>query len=135
MTRPDIDQQITFLSTRDLDGTGSFYEDVLGLELALDQGDCRIYRVCEGAFVGFCQRAAAPDVPVGVILTLVTADVDAWYEYLVHQGVVPDKAPMHNTGYGIYHFFLRDPNGYLIEVQRFDDLEWSTGGRGRTEER
>ena len=24
----------------------------------------------------------------------------------------------------IYHFFLRDPDGYLIEVQRFLDPAW-----------
>jgi hypothetical protein len=49
---------------------------VLGLPLALDQGDCRIYRVGESSFLGFCQRAEAPQQPSGVILTLVTDEVD-----------------------------------------------------------
>jgi len=44
MTHPPIDQQITFLYTRDLATTAQFYEEILGLRLALDQGDCRIYR-------------------------------------------------------------------------------------------
>jgi catechol 2,3-dioxygenase-like lactoylglutathione lyase family enzyme len=35
MTRPAIDQQITFLYTRDLAATARFYEHVLGLTLAL----------------------------------------------------------------------------------------------------
>ena len=132
MRYPSIDRQITFLYTRDLAATAHFYEDVLGLDLVLDQGDCRVYRVRGEAFIGFCQRANAPKTPIGVILTLVTVDVDAWQEHLVHQGVALDKPPTHNPTYGIYHFFLQDPNGYLIEIQRFDDPAWAAGGRGDT---
>ncbi len=84
---PAIDQQITFLYTRDLQKTAHFYEDVLGLPLAVDQGDCRIYRVTDTAFVGFCERDSAPEKPQGIIFTLVTSEVDAWYEYLTAQGV------------------------------------------------
>ncbi|OQY24133.1 MAG: hypothetical protein DRJ03_06405 [Chloroflexi bacterium] len=29
-----------------------------------------------------------------------------------------------NPRYNIYHCFLRDPNGYLIEIQRFLDSAW-----------
>ena len=29
--------------------------------------------------------------------------------------------------YGVYSFFLRDPDGYLIEIQRFDDPDWHKG--------
>ena len=45
---------ITFLPTRDLKQTARFYEGVLKLELALDQTRCRIYRVTQGGFLGFC---------------------------------------------------------------------------------
>ena len=45
-----FDQQITFLYTRDLAATARFYEDVLGLPLTVDQGDCRIYRVSADGF-------------------------------------------------------------------------------------
>jgi catechol 2,3-dioxygenase-like lactoylglutathione lyase family enzyme len=120
MSRPRIDQQITFLYTRDLAATARFYEEVLGLALALDQGDCRIYRVSDGGYLGFCQRQSAPEEPAGIILTLVTQEVDAWYEYLSERGVVFEKPPALNPKYEIYHCFLRDPNGYLIEIQRFE---------------
>ena len=39
-------QQITFLDTRDLARTGDFYERILGLRLARDQGTCRIDHAC-----------------------------------------------------------------------------------------
>jgi catechol 2,3-dioxygenase-like lactoylglutathione lyase family enzyme len=121
-----VDQQITFLYTRNLSNTARFYEDKLGLRLALDQGNCRIYQVSGDAYLGFCQRETTPEQPQGVILTLVTDDVDEWYEHLLGLGVTFEKAPAHNRVYGIYHCFLRDPNGYLVEIQRFDDPDWAT---------
>jgi len=124
MNHPPIEQQITFLYTRDLAATAAFYEETLGLSLVLDQGSCRIYRVSGDAFVGFCQRVEAPEQPTGIIFTLVTADVDGWYAYLQAKGVLLEKAPLVNPQYNIYHFFLRDPNGYLIEIQRFLDPDW-----------
>ena len=123
-TRPGLDQQVTFLYTRDLAATAVFYERVLGLPLVLDQGNCRIYGVGAAAFVGFCERADAPERPTGVILTLVTREVDAWYDFLRRQGVSFEKPPALNPTYNIYHCFLRDPNGYLLEIQTFLDPAW-----------
>jgi len=123
-----VDQQITFLYCEDLKRTAPFYEDVLGLTLALDQGGCRIYHVVgQQAYVGICQRAE-PRAKDGVIFTFVTQDVDAWYERITRNGVTCEHAPRVNETYGIYHFFVRDPNGYLIEVQRFLDEGWNRGG-------
>jgi catechol 2,3-dioxygenase-like lactoylglutathione lyase family enzyme len=125
MTHPPFDQQITFLYTRDLEATAHFYEDILGLPLVLDQGDCRIYRVIQSSYVGFCQRSSAPEQPSGVTLTLVTPDVDEWYRHLTDQGVAFEQPPALNPKYDIYHCFLRAPNGYLIEIQRFLDPAWA----------
>ena len=125
MPHPPIHQLVSFLYTRDLTATAYFYEETLGLTLALDQGDCRIYRVSRDGFLGFCQRQESPDRPAGVILTLVTPEVDEWHRYLSHRGVSFDKPPTLNPKYNIYHCFLRDPNGYLIEIQRFLDSAWS----------
>jgi catechol 2,3-dioxygenase-like lactoylglutathione lyase family enzyme len=120
---PGFDAQITFCYTDDLDGTARFYEEALGLPLALDQGTCRIYRAAGNAFLGFCRRAEAAR-PEGVILTLVTADVDGWHARLAGRGVVFEKPPAFNPAFRIYHCFLRDPNGYLVEIQRFEDPRW-----------
>jgi catechol 2,3-dioxygenase-like lactoylglutathione lyase family enzyme len=124
MDRLPIDQQITFLYTRDLETTAHFYEQVLGLDLALDQGSCRIYRVSGDGYLGVCQRSDAPEKPDGVIFTIVTQEVDRWYEHLCARGVDFEKPPALNPKYNIYHCFLRDPNGYLIEIQRFQDPAW-----------
>ncbi len=114
-----IDHQISFFYTLDLEVTAHFYEQVMGLPLYKDQGDCRIYQVSEAAYIGFCQREKTPVKPQGIIICLVTPEVDAWYEQLRGQGVPFEKPPTLNRKYNIYHCFLRDPNGYLIEIQRF----------------
>lgn len=121
MSHPSISQQITFFYTEDLESTANFYEEVMGLKLALDQGVCRIYLTAPGAFLGFCQRIEVQSDHLNVIFTLVTRDVDGWFEYLQQKGVVIEKEPVFNPRFNIYHFFLRDPNGYLIEVQHFLD--------------
>ena len=125
MTRPTIDQQITFFYTRDLAATARFYEEVMGLTLVLDQGGCRIYRISSDGYLGFCERAEAPEQPSGVIFTIVTEKVDQWHRHLSDRGVVFEKQPALNPEYNIYHCFLRDPNGYLIEIQRFLDPAWA----------
>jgi catechol 2,3-dioxygenase-like lactoylglutathione lyase family enzyme len=124
VARPSIEQQITFLYTGDLAEISRFYEEILGLPLKLDQGNCRIYQVSRDGYVGFCQQEElAEDARARrtrrIILTLVTPEVDEWHRYLVERGVVFEKPPAINPKYQIYHCFLRDPDGNLIEIQRF----------------
>lgn len=127
MTHPPITQQITFIYTADLARAATFYEDVMGLSLWRDQGTCRIYHVSTDGLLGICQTGSgARGIPhaglqTNVILTIVTDDVDAWYQHLADHGVSFEKAPETNPRYAIYHCFLRDPDGYLIEIQRFLD--------------
>ena len=127
MMPPPIDEQITFIYTRDLAATTPFYETILGLELALDQGSCRIYHtIGRKAYIGICERDTAPEHPTGIILTIVSQDVDGWYKHLIAHDIQCDGEPRLNETYGIYHFFLNDPNGYLIEIQRFPSVDWDT---------
>ena len=104
--------------------TADFYEKTLELPLALDQGKCRIYRVAREAFIGFCEQADPPPVE-GVIITIVTRQVDEYCNLLRARGVIFEKAPVFNADHKIYHCFLRDPNGYLVEIQRFEDPRWT----------
>ena len=122
MPHPPIDSQITFLYTHDLAQTAQFYEEAMGLQLKLDQGACRIYQVSEDGYLGFCQQpdgSEAKTDPSRIILTIVTDSVDEWHSYLGDQNVQAEKQPAVNAKFGIYHFFVRDPSGYLIEIQQF----------------
>ena len=117
---PSFSAQITFFFTEDLELSHRFYSTGFGFTMVLDQGSCRIYRSCQGAYVGFCTREGAPS-PQGVIFTMVTEEVDKWVERLVEFGAELETEPRYSDTYRIYHSFLRDPNGYRLEIQRFED--------------
>ncbi len=120
-----VNAQITFVYADDLERSARFYEDALGCVLALDQGSCRIYHVVGGnAYIGICEGAGAPAAGAGIILTLVTDDVDGWHDKIVAAGWACEHPPRRNETYDIYHFFLRDPAGYRIEIQRFATNDW-----------
>lgn len=129
MTRPTIDQHITFVYCNDLEACAGFYTDVLGLALAIDQGDCRIFRVAAEAFVGLC--LCRPDHSVsrdGATLTFVTPDVDGWHRHLKEHGIEILAPPSASREFQIYRFFARDPEGHLLEFQRFLSQDWPPVG-------
>ena len=120
MKQGPFDQQITFLQAQNLDITRKFYSDVLNLPLVRDQEACLIFSVAKNAYLGFCRHIEPIQPGRRVILTLVTDDVDNWYEHLKSSGVDLISQPESNPKFKIYHFFLKDPNGYWVEIQRFD---------------
>ena len=121
MTRPGgATLAITFLYYRDLPRAARFYEDVLGLPLAIDQGWSRIYRLADGAHVGLVDEArgmhrAHPVKPVQLCLRV--PDVDAWRRWVAAQGVAGLSETFQNDALGIRAFVFEDPEGYQIEVQ------------------
>ncbi len=114
---------MTFLPTRDLVRTARFYEDVLRLRLALDQTRRRIYRIAQGGFLGFRLKDEIKPQD-GVILTLLTEEGGHWQALLGEHDAPIETPPALNSEFQIYQIFLRDPNGYLIESQRFEDPRW-----------
>ena len=121
MTDKRFSQQITFLHSNELEATRYFYSEILGLKLARDQETCLIFEVTKTAYLGFCEHIVPIQPGRRIILTLVTEDVDHWYELLKDKNVNMMEAPKANPKYQIYHFFLRDPDGHLIEIQKFDN--------------
>ena len=120
MGKTEFSQLITFLHTGDLAATRDFYADLLGLSLVRDQGTCIIFKINQGAYLGFCKHIETISTGRKVILTMVEEDVDGWYQTLQNHGAEIVSEPQANPDYQIYHFFLKDPNGYWIEIQRFD---------------
>lgn len=112
--------QITFLHAQDLDKTKAFYTQTLGLHLVRDQGTCLIFGVNNKAFLGFSTHIDPVPAERNIILTLVCEDVDAWYEALKSKDCDILEPPKYNQKFQIYPFFLKDPDGYWIEIQKFD---------------
>lgn len=122
----NTDAFISFLPTTDLVASADFYERVMGLGLTLDQGTCRIYRITDSAYLGVCQRDPFDDVQP-VITTIVSNDVDGWFERVVNAGWTDVTEPEHSETYKLVHIWVKDPDGNQLEVQRFDDPDWASG--------
>jgi uncharacterized glyoxalase superfamily protein PhnB len=111
---------IPWLYYRDLPKAMEFYEEVMGFEMVMDQGWSKIYRIREGAYVGLVDERhgyhrASEDKPV--ILCLNVLDADAWYERLKERGVELERQPKESERLKIKVFMLKDPEGYVIEIQ------------------
>jgi lactoylglutathione lyase len=122
--RPDAPHElaITFLYYRDLPRAFAFYRDVLGLPLAIDQGDlAKILRIAPGAHVGLVDEAKGMNrwqAEKCVQLCIRVADVQAWYAYLKEMAVDNLSRMFENEKLGIRAFVFRDPEGYQIEIQQ-----------------
>ena len=119
-----FESSVHFYYTHSLSETSTFWEEVVGLPLILDQGTCRIYRISPDGYLGFCEKEDVSTAKDGVIITLVTEKVDEVIAKLRARGLSLEKKPAFNPTFNIYHAFFRDPNGLLIEVQRFEDPRW-----------
>ena len=121
VSRPLLAQQVTWLYANSLDDASAFVADVLGLELATDQGPCRIYRSAPEGFLGVCDSRAG---------------VDDWHGFLSAQNapgaplVVNVTQPRDSDTFKCYAFNFYDPNAatglglYRFEVQAFLNEDW-----------
>ena len=113
--------QISWVYTQDLESTAEFYADALGLECIRDEGNARIFATATSAAIGVCCAFANRVVePKGGMISIVTDNVDVWYQKITEKGVAVEGPPHRLEQFGIYTFFVTDPNGYHIEFQQFD---------------
>lgn len=111
---------ITFLYYRDLPAAMTFYEDVMGFKLVIDQGWSKIYKIAEGAHVGLVDETRgmnkwAPTKPVQLCVRV--EDVEGWYAYAQARKLNNLSQLFENQTLGIRAFVFEDPEGYQIEVQ------------------
>ena len=122
MPRPQTPNSlaITFLYYRDLPTAMRFYEDILGLTLAIDQGWCKIYEICPGAHVGLVDETRGMNKwqPIKTVqLCIRVPDVDAWYAYAKEENLDSLSDLFINDEIGIRAFVFNDPEGYQVEIQ------------------
>jgi len=122
---PPIDQSIVFTYTSDLERGSRFFGEVLELELIVDQGACRIYRLTEKSLIGVCSIPGRPSNEAAVTITIVSSAVDEWHRFLTEKGVEYVKPPSHSPSFQVYSSLFNSPDGYRIEIQRFDDPDWN----------
>ena len=122
MNRPETQTQlaITFFYYRDLPAAMAFYQEVLGLKLAIDQGWCKIYEICPGAHVGLVDESKGMNKWAAVKpvqLCIRVDDVDPWYAYVKDLRLDGLSDLFVSEELGIRAFVFNDPEGYQIEMQ------------------
>ena len=110
---------ISFFGTKDLKANENFYKNLLGLKLYKDQKVCKIYEICDGSYIGFCEHMEITHSEKGPMLTFLTDKVDDHFKNLKEKNVEIVQEPKLNEKFQIYHFFLKDPDGYTVEIQKF----------------
>ncbi|MDF1793656.1 MAG: VOC family protein [Thalassobaculaceae bacterium] len=119
-----IQQQVTFLYTRDLVAGSSFLRDKVGLRLVLNQFDlCHVYEAAPNAFLGVCTNRPAPADP-GVTYSFVVSDADAAYRALKDRGVAFESPPELSERFNVYSAFFGGIENYRFEIQEFRDPGW-----------
>lgn len=115
---PPLDSQITMFYYQDIEKASDFYGDILGLTLEFDWTWIRFYKTGPASSIGIVTEGEGAwydaQAKNAVMLSLVTSDVDAWYERLQpHDEIVFLKDI--GDGGGIRNFMLEDPGGYTVE--------------------
>ncbi len=122
-----VSANLVFFYYRDLPAAMAFYERVLGLKLAADQGFCKIYQITPHSFVGLVDGVSGTHKPneiKPVILSFVAPDVatvDAWHAHLVSQGATIFRPLGTSQKIGVHGFMALDPEGYTLEFEAFID--------------
>lgn len=122
MSKPDAKGLITFFYYKDLRRAADFYQNIMGFRLVQDQRWAKIFQVAENAYVGCVDGSVGyhkPSEKKPVMLTVVVDDPDAWYSRLKKHGVETINEPHDEKDLNLRIFLLRDPEGYVVEMQKF----------------
>ncbi|MEG1548477.1 MAG: hypothetical protein RR232_08120 [Clostridia bacterium] len=122
----DVHGKIEFLYFDDLTAAFNFFSDTLGLPLVCDQGWCRIYKVCGGAYIGAVDRsrgACKATTRDGVLTSLVILHFEEMQHRLENIGIQFDSPPHYSESLNIKSMMFVGPEGYKFEVEEFLDPE------------
>jgi catechol 2,3-dioxygenase-like lactoylglutathione lyase family enzyme len=108
----------------DLDAAWAFYTRTLGFETVADYGFAKMLQVAPSSYLTLVDESRgmhSSAEPKSVTLAVVTEEVEGWWEYLTQAGVAM-RASLGIVEEGRPHdgFVAVDPEGYLLEFERFN---------------
>ena len=110
---------VVFYPCLDIEAITAFYRDHLGLEVFDDQGLCKIFDTGYG-YLGFCEyddHILATKTCISFELSS-KEEVDAYYQRCLLKNDKILQIPKKHDRFGVYSFFIEDPNGYRLEFQK-----------------
>jgi len=121
---PAITATNAFYYYRDVEGAWAFYTRTLGFATVADYGFAKILRVGPTSYLTLVDEARgmhSSTEPKSVTLAVVTDEVEGWWEYLSEAGVEMRSSFGPEDGSPHDGFVAIDPEGYLLEFERFND--------------
>jgi len=112
-----------FLYYQDLKAAGEFYSKTLGMEIVADYGMALILRMTRDSYLTLVDEAKgmhSADEPKTVALALLTDQLDEWYSWLQSKNVQINYEYKPKQGSAHDGFVVVDPEGYLLEFERFN---------------
>lgn len=112
-----------FLYYKDLDKATRFYRETLGMELLADYQMARIVRMTADSYlilVDATKGMHTAEEPKTVAVALLTDQLDEWHTWLGSQGIAPRRPYAARAGSAHDGFVVEDPEGYLLEFERFN---------------
>jgi len=120
----NINRIVPDIESSDLEGTREFYAGFLGMDIAMDQGWVATFASPSNPKVQItvveagCTDYPQPDISVEV------EDVDHAYSEAKRRHV-PIEYPLTVEDWGVTRFFVRDPNGKLVNILSHTSAEQS----------
>jgi catechol 2,3-dioxygenase-like lactoylglutathione lyase family enzyme len=127
-----IKATVLWLYTPDVEAMSSFYEEVMGFELTVDQGWAKIHATSPTGFIGPVDGARGMHSwteDKGVTVSFFTSDIDGWFAHLKDQPrfELRTQEIVEESRAGARVFVGYDPDGYFIELDEF----FAAGGNER----
>ena len=128
---PELGFQATvlWLYYDDLAASQSFYENVMGFELIVDQGWAKVFPASKSGFIGLVDGARGMHEATrdkAVTVSFLTDDVDAWFTHMKSQEALQAFELRHKEvlDEGFVHVFVGyDPENYFLEFDQFVEHE------------
>ena len=118
---PNVTGHYVFFYYEDLSTPTAFYEKTMGFKPTFTQDWIRIYQVTAASYLGIATEGEntfhSPQEESAVMFSIVTGDVDGWYNRLKsYPEVTFLKEIFNHPSAPIRAFMIADPGGYTIEV-------------------
>lgn len=122
-SNPSIAGGVPFFYYHDLNAAANWYENKLGLKRVTDEEWVVIFELTDTSYLGLVNASGGSLIPTenkGALLSIETAELEAWYEKLKDvEGINMIHGIEEGADGMIDEFRMTDPGGYIIEFFRW----------------